>query len=325
MFTKAVTEEAEGAFVTCVADGAAALELVRLNDFDIIVIDVEIPDSNIFELIREIKREVPQVFLFLTARPLKANETLCLEALSAGATQYMVKPLYYSYEENLEVIKAEITSILDVISKEKEEKKSKTISTKKKTEKIGFDPEIVLIAASTGGPSALETVIPKLKKNFPLPILIVQHMPQHFTDSLASTLDKKSELKVKVAESGELIMAGTVYIAPGGVHMRFRKKGTVFLDDSPPINGVRPAADILFESVAEDFPGEGVLSVILTGMGYDGRTGLAQLKEKKKCYCLAQSENTCVVYGMPRAVVEDGLADMILDLDKIAHEIERLC
>jgi len=325
MFSRAITEVVKYSFVTCVADGTAALELVRHNDFDIIVIDAEIQGLQIMELLAEIKREMMQVFILVTARPLKANEALCIETLSAGASHYMIKPLYDSYEENLGAIETEILAIIDVLHKDAKSRKDTAASTKKKTERTGFNPEIVLVAASTGGPSALEAVIPKLKSNFPLPVIIVQHMPQHFTESLARNLDIKSGLKVKVAESGEPVSAGTVYIAPGGVHMMLHKKGKVYLDDSPPINGVRPAADVLFESIAENFSGDGVLCVILTGMGYDGKAGTALLKEAKKCYCLAQSEKTCVVYGMPRAVIDDGLADKVLDLEKIAREIERLC
>ena len=187
-----------------------------------------------------------------------------------------------------------------------------------------FQPGIVLFAASTGGPIALESIIPKLIRDFPVPVLVVQHMLRQFTEALANNLNQKSMLKVKVAENRETVEAGTVYIAPGGKHMKLNSKNRIYFDESPPINGVRPAADILFESIAESFTGQGVLVVILTGMGRDGEKGLARLKEKQDCICIAQSEETCVVYGMPRAAVESGYADMVLDLDKIPHEIHSL-
>jgi len=186
-----------------------------------------------------------------------------------------------------------------------------------------FRPQIILIAVSTGGPRALETIIPALRPDISVPILIVQHMPPHFIETLAGRLNTKSGLRVKVAEDGEKISGGTVYLAPGGVHMRLNADNELYLDDSPPLNGVRPAADALFESIAEDFSGTRVLAVVLTGMGQDSLRGLLKLKDKTECYCLAQSEKTCVVYGMPRAVIEDGLADRILDLDEMAHEINR--
>ena len=193
-----------------------------------------------------------------------------------------------------------------------------------KSNRDWFQPGIVLLATSTGGPMALERILPKLSGDFPVPILVIQHMLPQFIETLASSLNVKSMLRVKVAESRETIAAGTVYIAPGGVHMKLSVKNRIYFDQSPPINGVRPSADILFESVAESFTGQGVLVVILTGMGRDGENGLAKLKEKQECFCLAQSEKTCVVYGMPRAVIESGYADMILDLEKIPEEIESL-
>jgi len=188
--------------------------------------------------------------------------------------------------------------------------------------KIKFHPEIVLIASSTGGPRALEAIIPKLKKNFPAPILIVQHITSYFIDSLAARLNRISQNNVKVAQNDESITAGTIYLAPGGFHMRLDVGNKIYLDDSPAVNGVRPAADVLFESVAQSFSGQNVLTVILSGMGSDGKNGLAELKNKKDCFCLVQSENTCIVYGMPGAAVENGYADMILDLNKISCEIE---
>jgi len=170
---------------------------------------------------------------------------------------------------------------------------------------------------------ALEHIFSKLSVDFPAPILVVQHMPEAFLNTLAHHLGKKSRLKVKVAEDKERVEGGTVYLAVGGQHMKLDAKNRIQLDDSPPCNGVRPAADVLFESVAESFTGSGVLSVILTGMGNDGEKGLSSLKKKQDCFCLAQSEKTCVVYGMPRAAEEAGLVDMILDLDKIPEEMEK--
>ena len=185
-----------------------------------------------------------------------------------------------------------------------------------------FRPGIVLIAASTGGPTALENIIPELREDFPAPVLIVQHLTPHFTEILAQRLNLMSKLDVKVSENGERIKAGTVYFAPGDVHMKLNRRNKIYFDDSPPVNGIRPAADMLFESAAEDFAGDCILAVILTGMGSDGKDGLVKLKEKKNCFCIAQSERTCVVYGMPREAAENGLADKIADLKEIPGEIE---
>jgi len=246
--------------------------------------------------------------------------------MAKGAADCMVKPIYNSYDENVEVIKSKLTEIFKVFYEKQAEKNVKTEpmadKTAKKSGKEKFNPEIVLIAASTGGPFALENILSKLRGDLPVPVLIVQHMPAHFAETLAYNLNRKSPLKIKVAQNRENVEAGTVYIAPGGLHMTLDRKNRIYLDDSPPLHGVRPAADALFESVAEYFNGAGVLAVILTGMGNDGQTGLIGLKEKQACFCLAQSEKTCVVYGMPRAAAESGLVDRILDLDEIPGEIE---
>jgi two-component system chemotaxis response regulator CheB len=262
----------------------------------------------------------------VTARPSPANDKLFTEALIKGAAECMVKHIDDSYGENLDIIKRKIKDIIKVISNDRGDKETGRaagpLKVKEGLKKNKFYPEIVLIAASTGGPSALETVISKLRGDFPVPVLIVQHIPAYFTANLGQNLDIKTAIKVKVAENRETIKAGTVYLAPGGTHMTLDSKNSIWLDDSPPRSGIRPAADVLFESVAEKFTGSKVLAVILTGMGSDGKDGLIKLKEKKECFCLTQSEQTCVVYGMPRAVAESGLADKVVDLDRIASEIE---
>ncbi|MCL2440569.1 MAG: CheB methylesterase domain-containing protein [Treponema sp.] len=185
-----------------------------------------------------------------------------------------------------------------------------------------FRPEIILIAASTGGPTALEKILAKIHVDFPAPILIIQHNPAYFLQTLAKRLNRVCRLRVKIAENRETISAGTAYIAPDGLHLKISTKNRFFFDDSPPVNGIRPAADVLFESVADNFYGHDVLVIILTGMGNDGKEGLARLKEKKTCFCLVQSEKTCVIYGMPKAAADDGLADKILDLEDIPLEME---
>jgi two-component system chemotaxis response regulator CheB len=149
-------------------------------------------------------------------------------------------------------------------------------------------------------------------------------MPPHFMNSMASNLNDKSRLNVKIAEHREETHAGTVYIAPGKSHMKLGPKEKIIIEASAPVNSVQPSADVLFKSAAENFKGS-VLALVLTGMGHDGAAGIALLKEKLNCYCIAQSERSCVVYGMPRSVVEDGLADATLDLEDMPSAMEELC
>ena len=331
MFPEAISEAYQNTSVTCVTTGEEILKIIKQRDFNLIVVDADISDNGITDILGEIKREIPRAYILVTARPSKANDEVFPEAMSHGADECMVKPIYDSYGDNFLIIKNKMTEVIRYLraggskpDTETTHDESKTIlgKAKKVQHKNKFHPEIVLIAASTGGPVALEQVITKLSSDFPVPILIVQHIPKHFTGNLAEILDSKSMIKVKVADNGEPISAGVVYLAPGGTHMRLDAKNKIILDDTPPINGVRPAADVLFESIAEKFKGSKILAIVLTGMGSDGKNGLKKLKSKKECFCLAQSERTCVIYGMPRTVVEEGLADFILDIEEIAPEIE---
>ncbi|MCL2764651.1 MAG: response regulator [Treponema sp.] len=329
MFTRAVTETDKKISISCVTDGDEVLGLINRKKYNIIVIDAEISEPGLMELINVILIKNPLVYILVIARPSAAEDDLFEEVLSKGATECMTKPIYDSYTENLDIIKNKMNYLIKKTRQknrvEKEIIPSAEPSIEKTSKKNKLNPEIVLIAASTGGPLALNSILSNLHKDFPVPILIVQHIPSYFTETLAQHLDNKSQLKVKIAQDKEAIKAGNVYLAPGGMHMKLNSKNNIRLDDSPPIGGLRPAADVLFESAAKSFSGSGVLAVILTGMGSDGKEGLVSLKAKRDCFCIAQSEETCVVYGMPRCVVESGLADKVLDLENIYQEIESLC
>ncbi|MBP1627983.1 MAG: hypothetical protein H6Q00_2458, partial [Holophagaceae bacterium] len=191
--------------------------------------------------------------------------------------------------------------------------------------------EVVGIGVSTGGPNALTEVIPHLPADFPVPVLVVQHMPPSFTASLADHLDRRSPLRVCEAREGERIEVGNVYIAPGGKHMVVRRHeipGTntfqriIGLNENPPENSCRPSVDVLFRSLAAHYEGS-VAAVIMTGMGNDGCEGVRTLK-RRGCRCLTQSAETCVVYGMPMAVDEAGLSDEQVPLDLLAQRLVRL-
>jgi len=326
MFPDAIKEADKKASVTCVATSGEASGMVERQDYDIIVIDAEIPGDGALELIQAIKKDIPKAYIMVTARPSAGNDKLFEDALSKGAAECMVKPIYDSYGDNFNIIKARMQVVIEHArdARAKKDDNAADGPVKNAVKEDEFRPEIVLIAASTGGPFALESIIPMMREDFPVPVLIVQHMPANITENLAQNLDSKSRIKVKVAEHREDMTAGTVYLAPGGTHMKLGAKSKIRLDDSPPIHGVRPSADALFESVAEHFTGSGVLVIVLTGMGSDGKEGIEFLKKRKKCFCLTQSERTCVVYGMPRAVEEEGLADKVLDLEDILPEIESL-
>ncbi|HAF31561.1 MAG TPA: chemotaxis response regulator protein-glutamate methylesterase [Anaerovibrio sp.] len=181
--------------------------------------------------------------------------------------------------------------------------------------------KLIALGTSTGGPKALQYVVPKLPADMPCGMVIVQHMPAGFTKSLAERLDDISQVKVKEAEDMEPILPGCVYIAPGDYHMEITGSGSqrvISLNQKPPLAAHRPAVDIMFDSVAQY--GGDVVSVILTGMGCDGTAGMKKIKEAGG-YIIAESQETCVVYGMPKAVVDAGISDEVLPVQNIAEAI----
>lgn len=185
--------------------------------------------------------------------------------------------------------------------------------------------DIVVIICSTGGPKALHSIVPKLPKDLKTPVLIVQHMGDGMTNIFASRLNKLSEISVKEATHGERLEQGTVYIAKGGIHLTVDSTGkypTVCFDDSPAVSGIKPCGDKLLFSLIHS-PYHQVICAILTGMGNDGTAGLKELSKHKPTYVIAQNEKTSTVFGMPRAVQENGLADCVCDLEDIADNIIR--
>ena len=201
-----------------------------------------------------------------------------------------------------------------------------------KAERKAFKPagagsrKIVALACSTGGPKALNCLVPMLPKNLNAPMLIVQHMPEGFTNSLAQRLDELSAIHVKEAENGELIQKGVVYIAKGGSQLRLKQSGIsnqlqVTVEEAR--NGLKPCADIMYESLLEcDF--DEIICVVLTGMGADGTLGISQLNDKKNIYVISQTKETCIVYGMPKVVADAGLSDEVVPLEKIAECITKI-
>lgn len=185
--------------------------------------------------------------------------------------------------------------------------------------------KVVAIASSTGGPKALQKLVPLLPSDLSAPVLIVQHMPAGFTEALAERLDTLSELSVKEAQEGDVLLPGNAYLARGGKHMNVVKSGAkhvIHYTDEPHREGVRPCANYMYESLA-DCGYDEVICAVLTGMGADGTAGIKNLKEKKKVTVFAQNEETCAVYGMPRSILLSGLTDNGLTLEQIAQEIIR--
>lgn len=189
-----------------------------------------------------------------------------------------------------------------------------------------YKKKIVALACSTGGPKSLQQVIPVLPKNLDSGVVVVQHMPAGFTASLAQRLNEMSEIRVKEAEHGEIIKKGVVYIAPGGQHLKIVKSGSEYkieLNREPAIDGLRPCANIMYQSL-ENSDFDEITCVVLTGMGADGTKGIKGLAAKKKnIHVIAQDEDSCVVYGMPKAIAQTGLVDEVVTLNHIASSITK--
>ncbi len=183
--------------------------------------------------------------------------------------------------------------------------------------------KVVAIASSTGGPKALQSVVPRIPSKLNAPVVIVQHMPAGFTASLAERLNSLSEAEVKEAAEGDVLLPGKVYIAKGGMHLKIRYSGgrhVIYYSDEPPREGVKPCANYMYEALAESKYDE-VVCAVMTGMGADGTKGISYLKGKKKIHVIAQDEDSCAVYGMPKSIVVSGLANQVVPLEQIAQEI----
>ena len=182
---------------------------------------------------------------------------------------------------------------------------------------------LIALVSSTGGPKALRTVIPMLPKNLAAPIVMVQHMPANFTTTLAERLDELSEINVSEVNGGEQVKRGNVYLCRGGKHLKVINKNNghyLELDDSPPVVGLKPCGNIMYDSLVDSGYDE-IICVVLTGMGADGTNGIVNLSKNKKVYVIAQDEASSTVYGMPRAIYEKGMCDVVCDINDIAKEI----
>ncbi|MCY6369917.1 chemotaxis-specific protein-glutamate methyltransferase CheB [Clostridium ganghwense] len=321
------------------SNGMIALERMKYSKFDVILLDIVMPELDGVETLKIIRKRYPHIKVIMISEENNDTTKLTIEALSNGAIEFIKKPTIQN-NNNIEKTTNNLKILLNQIFIEKntkntlsalyEKDKYKNTSVEQVTKyklKNFNNPDIILIVASTGGPMALEKVLKKLDSNINKPILIVQHMPSNFTKSLAKALNKVCSLGVSEVRKEETIKPGKVLIAQGGLHMIVESRSeekVVKTEKSSYINGVRPSADVLFKSIAREYSRKKVLAIILTGMGFDGREGIKALKEQCDCWCITQSEDSCVVYGMPKCVDEKGLSDESLDIIHIGNRINKL-
>ena len=310
-------------------NGKEALEMILQGEkFDILLVDINMPKMNGVQFLKELNKyriHIPVLIVSSIASE-SANETI--EALALGAFDFVKKPngsVGYEMEDFRRqlLLRIYLACGLRVDSAEESKEEVRSHLPRKRIKRAkGHDRTLVVIASSTGGPRALQSVLPYFPMDFPYPVVVIQHMPAGFTDSLAKRLDVMSPLHVKEAEDGEIIQAGNVYIAQGGKQCELieRGKGTFVLSetDKPARGGLRPCADIFLESLP-DTSLERCVCGVLTGMGADGCKGLQYAKQYKEIKVVAQNEETCVVYGMPRAVAKAGIVNEVVPLDEVAN------
>lgn len=316
-------------------DGVEAFELLSKNTYDAVVLDVNMPRMTGLELLEELQKHKIPAKVMMASTDTRDGTDTTLKALELGALDFIHKPydvticrqeqFIHRMLDILYVVATSKAPVFQTKNKELEKTNKEQLLRilEKHPVKDGKD-KVVAIASSTGGPRALQDVIPRLPKNLNAPVVIVQHMPKGFTASLASRLDELSEIAVSEAAEGDKLQKGHVYIAQGGMHLNVVEeagKGMVIhYTDQPTREGVRPCANYMYESLA-DCGLEQIVCVVLTGMGADGTEGIRNLKGRKKVHTIAQNEDTCVVYGMPKSVVNAGLSDQVVPLDQIAQEI----
>lgn len=345
ILAKAMSEVQGIELIGSAPNGKIALAKIGIRQPDLVLTDMFMPEMDGLETLTQIKLQYPNVEVIMLTAINHQMADLTMKALDAGALDFILKPTGKSADESIRHLRTELSRLILLVMARKYARQIRGISSAKETEfvrpSIISEPEcfhfqksgrnipkieVVVIGVSTGGPNALQEIIPKLPKNFSLPILAVQHMPPMFTASLASRLNQLSNIRVKEAQDGDKIEKGVMYIAPGGHHLVVRKGSLgvkmVGIVDSPPVHSCRPAADVLFRSVAITYGGN-ALSVILTGMGNDGTAGVAAIR-RKGGYSIVQDAKTSVIWGMPGSVVDAGEADEIISLDCMSSKITEL-
>jgi len=324
------------------ASGRIALRKISLLQPDLVLLDVVMPEMDGVATLQQVKQEYPAVEAIMISSFDMNNAKETLRSLQIGALDFIAKPKVSQPEQGIDELVQYLQPLIHLLQTKKYARFSRSQpvipSAKKTGPAIGRagplpmptiatrEIDLIVIGISTGGPKALDQLVPKLNAAMPCPIIIVQHMPPMFTESLAMKLHEESALQVSEAKGGEKLTAGHIYIAPGGNHLIVRADagGGFYLaiDTTPPVNNCRPSVDVLFQSVAAVFKGK-VLAIIMTGMGHDGTEGVRSLK-RKGGICLIQDQESSVVWGMPGSVYEAGLADEIVPLSRLSQRITQL-
>jgi len=344
--TEVLSELPDVEVVGTANNGKIAMSKIASLKPDILTLDIEMPEMNGLDVLSSIRSEQYDVGAIVLSTLTHKGGELTMQALDLGAFDFITKPETNSIEESKNQIKNSLSSMLKAFSRRQEikqilEGKLSFLKTQKESttkdisgsivrrmgsivNKRTKNAEIVGIGVSTGGPKALSQMMPQIPGDINVPILIVQHMPPIFTQSLAKSLDTKCAINVKEAVDGEMIKPNVAFIAPGGKQMKIvagmdGKERIIRITDDPPENSCKPSVDYLFRSIAQHYVGRSA-GVIMTGMGSDGYSGLSLMK-RNGATIIAQDEASCIVYGMPKKPIDSGIVDVIAPLDQIASEI----
>ncbi len=329
-------EASEAVVVGTARNGVEALAKIAALDPDLLTLDVQMPDMDGIQVLRQIKQHRLRPKAIMVSSLTSEGAQVTTDALMEGAFDFILKPSSSDSTANRSELRValeeKIAAFREGTARRADKLRSQPATTRQLQARDVAEPapapdaicRVVVIGTSTGGPEALKTVLPRLPAALPVPVLVVQHMPRQYTRSLAARLNERCEVEVVEAEDRMEANAGRVLIAPGGQQTKLEQIGKAFLarvTDDPAENGVRPSVDYLLRSAVEILQGQ-ALAVIMTGMGRDGCMG-CQLLKAAGGYVFAQSQEDCTVYGMPKAVIEANLADRILPLGKIAPAIVR--
>ncbi len=314
-------------------NGKLAQGKVDALEPDLITMDIEMPEMNGIEAVRAIRARRNRVPIVMFSTLTERGASATLDALSAGANDYVTKPANVgSVAQSMESVREQLIPKIKALTGRPAgpvagaARPPAPVAARPPAPRTApaKAPAVLVIGSSTGGPEALARVLPALPAGLPVPVLLVQHMPPVFTRQFAQRLDRLSALRVVEAADGTPLLPGTVHLAPGDHHLTVRGSGrgaTTMLSQGPPENFCRPAVDPLFRSAVTAYDGA-VLSVVLTGMGSDGRAGASAVREAGGTV-VVQDQATSVVWGMPGAVATAGLADEVLPLDRVAEAITR--
>lgn len=310
-------------------NGQDALQKIKILQPDLVTLDIEMPIMDGLTTLTKIMETNPLPVIMVSSHTSKGADAT-LKALEKGAVDFIAKPAGVNISEVKEEIihKVKVASRININKSLKETKVPKTrinITSSSTTSFPNRDNyhQIVMIGTSTGGPKALQEVLPLLPENFPAPVLVVQHMPPGFTKSLADRLNSISAITIKEAEPKEVVRAGVVYIAPGDFHLTIEKRFdnvlAINLTKDSLVSGHRPSVNVMMDSVCNNFSGK-IIGVIMTGMGNDGTEGMKLIKLRQGA-TIAEDESTCVVYGMPKAAIQARCVDVVVPLFEIANTI----